>query len=112
MYYVNGGIVSTRKAMTAAKDLLLFLNWGALAEYRGHINVTRHWAYSLFHRIKFVQRKVTSSQSKYTVTNFAEVKRQFLDAVVETIEMEEACMSLTDRIRHNYAFWKSRFLHQ
>ena len=72
--------------MAAAKGLLLSLNQGALAEYGGHINITRHWAYSLFHRMKFVQRKGASSQSKYNVTNFAEVKRQFLDAVVETVE--------------------------
>ena len=44
--------------------------------------------------MKFVQRKVTTSQSKYTATNFAEVKQQFLDAVVETVEMEEVCPEL------------------
>ena len=80
--------------MAAAKGLLLSLNRGALAEYGGHINNTRHWIYSLFHRMKFVQRKGTSSQSKYNVTNFAEVKRQFLDAVVETVETEEVCPEL------------------
>ena len=80
--------------MAAAKGLLLSLNRGALAEYRGHINNTRHWAYSLFHRMKFIQRKGTSPQSKYNVTNFSEVKWQFLDAVVETVEMEEVCPEL------------------
>ena len=85
----NGGVVSARIVMAAAKGLLLSLNRGALAEYGGHINITRHWAYSLFHRMKFVQRKATTSQSKYTVTNFAEVKQQFLDAVVQIVEMEE-----------------------
>ena len=44
--------------------------------------------------MKFVQRKVTTSQSKYTATNFAEVKRKFLDVVVETVEMEEVCPEL------------------
>ena len=52
-------------------------------------------------------RKITSSQSKYNVTNFAEVKRQFLDAVVETIEMEEACMSLTDTELGPYGYLDS-----
>ena len=60
-----------------------------MAEYGGHINITRHRAYSLFHRMKFVQRKATTSQSKYTATNLVEVKQQFLDAVVQTAEMEE-----------------------
>ena len=57
------------------------------------------------------QRKATSSQSKYTVTNFAEVKRQFLDAVVETIEMEEACMSLTDTELGPYGYLDSSIFH-
>ena len=85
----NGGVVSARIAMAAAKGLLLSLNRSALVEYGGHINITRHWAYSLFHRMKFVQRKATTSQSKYTATNFAEVKQQFLDTVVQIVEMEE-----------------------
>ena len=80
--------------MAAAKGLLLSLNRGALAEYGGHIKITRHWAYSLFHRMKYVQRKVTTSQSKYTATNFAEVKQKFLNDVVETVEMEEVCPEL------------------
>ena len=65
-----------------------------MAEYGGHIKITRHWAYSLFHRMKFVQRKVTTSQSKYTATNSAGVKRKFLNDVAETVEMEEVCPEL------------------
>ena len=90
----NGGVVSARIAMAAAKGLLLSLNRGALAEYGAYINITRHWTYSLFHRMKFVQRKATTSQSKYTETNFAEIKQQFLDAMVQTVEMEEVCPEL------------------
>ena len=90
----NGGIVSAWVAMAAANGLLLALNRGALAEYGGHIKITRHWACSLFHRMKFVQRKVTTLQSKYIATNFAEVKQKFLDDVVETVEMEEVCPEL------------------
>ena len=54
----------------------------------------RHWAYSLFHRMKLVQRKVTTLQSKYTATNFAEVKWKFLNDVAETVQMEEVCPEL------------------
>ena len=78
--------------MAATKGLLLSLNQGALAD-GGHINITRYWAYSLFHRMKFVQRKGLP-QSKYNVTHFAEVKWHFLDAVVVTVEMEEVCPEL------------------
>ena len=74
--------------VTLCVSVLLPLNQGALAEYGGHINITRHWTYSLF------QNEVCPNKSHfvskyYNVTNFAEIKRQFLDAVVETVEMEK-----------------------
>ena len=53
----NGGGVSAHLAMTAAKGFILALNWGALAQYGGHVNITRHWAYSLFQRMKFFTEK-------------------------------------------------------
>ena len=90
----SGSGVSAHLAMAAAKGLMLALNQGALALHGGHVIITRHWAYSLFHHMKFVQRKVTTSQSKFTANNLAEVKQWFLDAVVETVKMEEVCPEL------------------
>lgn len=60
-----------------------------LVEFGGHIQLSRHWAYSFFHRMKFVKRKVTTAKSKYTDANFAKVKEAFLNEVVTTVEMEE-----------------------
>ena len=60
-----------------------------LVEFGGHVELNRHWAYSLLHRMNFVQRKVTTAKSKYAITDFDCVKTEFLEDVVATVEMEE-----------------------
>ena len=65
------------------------LNRSLLAEFGGHITLTRHWAYHLLDRMKFVRRKATTSKSKYKPADFAEVKEQFLNDVVSIVTMEE-----------------------
>ena len=55
----------------------------------GHIKLNRHWAYSLFKRINFVPRKPTTSKSKSSVKDFAKAKKEFLQEVVSTVEMED-----------------------
>ena len=37
----------------------------------------------------FVQRKAATAKGKYTVINFKEVKGQFLDDVIATVELEK-----------------------
>ena len=58
--------------------------------------------HSLLKRMKFVQRKATTSMSKLTMTNFEEQKREFLSDVATTVEMEEiparACSQLGIRL--------------
>ena len=51
--------------------------------------INRHWAYSLLKRMDFVWRKAPTLNSKYTVADFAILKKPFLQSVVETITMEE-----------------------
>ena len=51
--------------------------------------MNKHWAQSLLRRMKFVQGKGTTAKTKYTVGNFAEVKRAFLQDVVSLVTMEE-----------------------
>ena len=51
--------------------------------------INRHWAYSRLRRMDFVQRKATTSKSKYTVADFAELEKSFLYSVVEIVTMEE-----------------------
>ena len=85
----GGGALSARTAMAAAQGILRKCNRSMLAENDGPIQLNKHWAHSLLKRIKFVQRKATTSMSKPTMTNFEEKKREFLSDVATTVEMEE-----------------------
>ena len=53
----GGGVVSARIAMAAARGILLSCDSdrAKLVEFGGHIHLNRHWAYSLFKRMKFVK---------------------------------------------------------
>ena len=58
-------VISARIAMAAAKGIFLTYNTSMLAEFQGHVKLDRHWAYSLLHRVKFVQMKATTAKSKH-----------------------------------------------
>ena len=73
-----------RVVMGCAKGILEYYDKEDLAKL-----INRHWAYSLLQRMDFVRRKATTSKSKYTVDDFADVKKPFLQSVVETVTMEE-----------------------
>ena len=85
----GGGVVSARIAMAAARGILLSYDRIQLAEFGGHAELNRHWAYSLLSRMKFVKRKVTTAKSKHLIAGFAQLKEAFLDDVVATVQMEE-----------------------
>ena len=85
----GGGVVTARITMAAARGILLTCDRSMLAEFGGHVHLNRHWAYSLLHRMKFVQRKGTTAKSKLTIADFNQAKEQFLEDVVTTVDMEE-----------------------
>ena len=85
----GGGVVSARITMAAARGIVMSCDRNMLAEFGGHVDLNRNWAYALLRRMKFVQRKGTTAKSKYTVANFAEVKKSFLNDVVTTVTFEE-----------------------
>ena len=85
----GGGVVSARIAVAAARGIVHTYNKSLLAEFGGHIELTTDWAYSLFRRMTFVKRKVTTAKSKHPVTEFNQLKERFLAEVVETVQMEE-----------------------
>ena len=58
-------------------------------ENGGHISLNAHWAYSLLQRMNFVQQKCTTSKSKHTAADFAQLRKSFLDEVVQVVTMEE-----------------------
>ena len=85
----GGGAVSARIAIAAARGILRKCNSSLLVENGGPIELNRHWAHSLLASMKFVQRKATTSVSKFVMTDFDARKRQFLTDVSTTVAMEE-----------------------
>ena len=81
----GGGAVLARIATAAARGILRKCNRSMLAENGGPIQLNRHWAHSLLKRMKFVQRKATTSMSKHAMTNFEEQKREFFSDVATTV---------------------------
>ena len=57
----GGGVVSARIAMAAARDILLSCEQSRLVEFKGHVELNRHWEYSLLSRTEFVKRKATTA---------------------------------------------------
>ena len=78
-----------RSVVVAARGIVRKLDCSLLAEFGGPVTLNKHWAQSLLRRMKFVQGKGTTAKTKYTVGNFAEVKRAFLQDVVSLVTMEE-----------------------
>ena len=85
----GGGVVSARIAVAAAKGIVKSYDKSYLAEFGGHISLGVPWAYSLFRRMNFVQRKVTTAKSKHSAAEFNRLKEKFLADVEATVKMEE-----------------------
>ena len=90
----GGGVVSARIAMAAARGIILTCDRSMLAEFGGPVTLNKPWAYSLLEHMKFVQRKATTVKSKHSVENFVELKQQFLEDVVATVDMEKVPLEL------------------
>ena len=65
-----GGVVSARIAIATVRGIVLTCDRSVLVEFRGHVELNQHWAYSLLHRMNLVQRKATTPNSKYASTDF------------------------------------------
>ena len=83
------GPVTAGIAIAAARGLLMAEHKNKLVENGGHVKLNRHWAYGFFQRIGFVQRKPTTAKVRFIVENFAAKKKEFLDDLITTVEMEE-----------------------
>lgn len=75
--------------MVAARGILLKCNRSVLAEFGGPVELNRNWAHSLLKRMKFVQRKATTSKGKHLPANFADLRSSFLSDVTAIVTMEE-----------------------
>ena len=90
----HGGVVSSGVVMAAARGILLSCAKEKLAEFGAHINLNRHWAFSLLKRMKFVKRKAATAKSKYSIENFAKAKESFLELITQVVTMEEIPQNL------------------
>ncbi len=84
----EGGVVTTAITMAAATAIVRKADRNLLAENGGPITITNNWAKSLLHRMNFVKRR-GSSTTKLTVTNFDEIKEQFIIDVNAAVELED-----------------------
>ena len=62
----EGGSVSSRIVRPAAQGILLAYDKAKLADFGEHISLSKQWAYSLLHRMNFVQRKLLKAISQLT----------------------------------------------
>ena len=85
----GGRVISGKVVMAAAGGILMACDKSRLVELGRHIKLTRHWAYSLLGRMKFVQHEVTTAKSSYTNAEFSKQKERFLQDVSATVAMEE-----------------------
>ena len=85
----NGGVVTVSVVVAAARGIVMSRDRTQLAEFGGHIQLTRQWAYHLLSCMNFVKRKATTAKSKQTPTDFAAAKAAFLNDVVAVVTMDD-----------------------
>ena len=81
-----GGSVSSQVVIAAARGILTSLDKTRLQEFGGHVDLTRHWAHSF---LIWIQRKGTTAKSKFTGENLLRERKNFLEDLRATVEMEE-----------------------
>lgn len=84
----NGAVINSAIVIGCATGIVKSHDSNLLKCNGGHINITKHWALSLLHRLGFVKRK-SSTKAKVTVSDFEEKKAQFLFDIESIIVMEE-----------------------
>jgi len=82
----RGAVVNTAIVLVCAKGIVMNIN--LLSSDGGHILLTSNWGKSTLRCMGFVKTKV-STAAKVPVTNFKELKAQFLLDVNVSIEMDE-----------------------
>ena len=75
-----GGVINTAIIIGAASGIARHMKPDLLESNGGHVAlpVKKDWAKYLLVQMKFVKRKVTTKKSKMTVSNFEELKDNFL----------------------------------
>lgn len=84
----NGAVVNTAITMACAEGVVKSYDRNLLECNGGHISLTKHWAKYLMERMGFVKRRA-STKAKVSVSDFDQLKAQFVFDIKAIIEMEE-----------------------
>ena len=84
----NGAVVTRATVIGIGKGVVMRHNKWSLKEYGGTINLTKHWAESILHRMKYVKRR-GSTKVHVLGDDFEKIKKQFLDDIKMTVAMED-----------------------
>ena len=84
----EGRVVTTPVTIAIATAIVETTNRKLLSKHGGPIEITTNWAKSLLYRMKFVKRRGGSTK-KISLSNFSEIKEQFLLDIMATVSMEE-----------------------
>ena len=94
MKYINairdaGGIINTAIVIAAGLGIIRKINPGLLECNGGYVVLQKGWAKYLLGKMNFVKRKATTKKPKFTVSNFEELKSQYLMDIKAIVTMEE-----------------------
>ena len=84
----NGAVINTAIAMACAQGVVKSYDSNLLECNGGHISLTKNWAKYLMERMGFVKRRA-STKAKVAVTDFDQLKLQFVFDIKAIVEMEE-----------------------
>ena len=60
-----------------------------LSEHGGLVELSKEWAHKLLRRMGFMKWKATTSKSRMSVSNLEDMKKEFLQVIVDLFVMEE-----------------------
>ena len=83
-----GGIITKDVCIATGRAIVQGYDRTLLTEYGGSIELSKSWAMSLLHQMKFVKRKATTAKSKEMINDFEGKKKEYLAQIQACIEME------------------------
>ena len=84
----RGCAVNSALVVAGARGIVESLDRSRLVEYGGYVTLTIPWARSLLKRMNFTKRRATTKCGIHPQV-FQQVKTQFLQDVIDVVEMEE-----------------------
>lgn len=90
---MNGGVINLRIVMAAAEAIVTKYDRKKLARYGEHIEIIKHYARSLLHRMGFVKRKGTKAV-KNMPNDFDKIETELINRV-DKVKNDDSVPDLT-----------------